>query len=55
MQEAKARRAGRRRSTGRRWRGRAPIRCAYSILEILGIDGGRVLSTSDLSQELQIP
>jgi hypothetical protein len=26
-----------------------------SILEILGIDGGRVLSPSDLSQELQIP
>ena len=26
-----------------------------SILEILGIDGGRTLSPSDLSQELQIP
>src|SRR3954452_5598430 len=26
-----------------------------SILEILGIEGGRVLSPSDLSQELQIP
>jgi predicted ArsR family transcriptional regulator len=26
-----------------------------SILEILGIDGGRVLSPSDLSRELQIP
>ncbi|HTR75531.1 MAG TPA: helix-turn-helix domain-containing protein [Solirubrobacterales bacterium] len=26
-----------------------------SILEILGIDGGRVLSPSDLSHELQIP
>ena len=26
-----------------------------SILEILGIDGGRVLSPSELSQELQIP
>jgi DNA-binding transcriptional ArsR family regulator len=30
-----------------------PIR--VSILEILGIDGGRVLSPSDLSRELQIP
>src|SRR4051812_13070438 len=30
-----------------------PLRVA--ILEILGIDGGRVLSPSDLSQELQIP
>src|ERR1700744_1316726 len=30
-----------------------PLR--ISILEILGIDGGRVLSPSDLSQELQIP
>lgn len=30
-----------------------PLR--VSILEILGIDGGRVLSPSDLSQELQIP
>jgi DNA-binding transcriptional ArsR family regulator len=26
-----------------------------SILEILGIDGGRTLSPSDLSQELQLP
>jgi predicted ArsR family transcriptional regulator len=26
-----------------------------SILEILGIDGGRILSPSDLSRELQIP
>jgi DNA-binding transcriptional ArsR family regulator len=26
-----------------------------SILEILGIDGGRILSPSDLSKELQIP
>lgn len=30
-----------------------PLR--VSILEILGIDGGRVLSPNDLSQELQIP
>jgi Helix-turn-helix domain len=30
-----------------------PLR--ISILEILGIDGGRILSPSDLSQELQIP
>jgi predicted ArsR family transcriptional regulator len=30
-----------------------PLRVA--ILEILGIDGGRVLSPSDLGQELQIP
>ena len=30
-----------------------PLR--VSILEILGIDGGRVLSPSDLSHELQIP
>jgi DNA-binding transcriptional ArsR family regulator len=30
-----------------------PLR--VSILEILGIDGGRILSPSDLSQELQIP
>ena len=30
-----------------------PLR--VSILEILGIDGGRLLSPSDLSQELQIP
>jgi DNA-binding transcriptional ArsR family regulator len=30
-----------------------PLRVA--ILEILGIDGGRVLSPSELSQELQIP
>ena len=30
-----------------------PLR--ISILEILGIDGGRVLSPSDLCQELQIP
>ncbi len=30
-----------------------PLR--VSILEILGIEGGRVLSPSDLSQELQIP
>jgi DNA-binding transcriptional ArsR family regulator len=30
-----------------------PIR--VSILEILGLDGGRVLSPSDLSLELQIP
>ena len=30
-----------------------PLR--ISILEILGIDGGRVLSPSELSQELQIP
>jgi DNA-binding transcriptional ArsR family regulator len=30
-----------------------PLR--VSILEILGIDGGRVLSPSDLCQELQIP
>src|ERR687898_2476555 len=30
-----------------------PLRA--SILEILGIDGGRVLSPSDLSRELQIP
>lgn len=30
-----------------------PLR--ISILEILGIDGGRVLSPSDLSHELQIP
>lgn len=30
-----------------------PLR--VSILEILGIDGGRILSPSDLSKELQIP
>jgi DNA-binding transcriptional ArsR family regulator len=30
-----------------------PLR--VSILEILGIDGGRVLSPSDLGRELQIP
>ncbi len=30
-----------------------PLR--ISILEILGMDGGRILSPSDLSQELQIP
>lgn len=30
-----------------------PLR--VSILEILGIDGGRVLSPSELSRELQIP
>jgi DNA-binding transcriptional ArsR family regulator len=30
-----------------------PLR--VSILEILGLDGGRVLSPSDLSRELQIP
>ena len=30
-----------------------PLR--VSILEILGMDGGRTLSPSDLSQELQIP
>lgn len=30
-----------------------PLR--VSILEILGIDGGRVLSPSELSKELQIP
>src|SRR6478735_215578 len=30
-----------------------PLR--VSILEILGLDGGRVLSPSDLCQELQIP
>jgi DNA-binding transcriptional ArsR family regulator len=30
-----------------------PLR--VSILELLGIDGGRVLSPSDLSRELQIP
>ncbi|HET8565869.1 MAG TPA: helix-turn-helix domain-containing protein [Solirubrobacterales bacterium] len=30
-----------------------PLR--VSILEILGIDGGRTLSPSDLSHELQIP
>ena len=30
-----------------------PLR--VSILEILGIDGGRTLSPSELSQELQIP
>lgn len=30
-----------------------PLR--VSILEILGIDGGRTLSPSDLSRELQIP
>jgi predicted ArsR family transcriptional regulator len=30
-----------------------PLR--ISILEILGMDGGRTLSPSDLSQELQIP
>jgi predicted transcriptional regulator len=30
-----------------------PLR--VSILEILGMDGGRVLSPSELSQELQIP
>jgi DNA-binding transcriptional ArsR family regulator len=30
-----------------------PLR--ISILEILGLDGGRVLSPSDLCQELQIP
>jgi DNA-binding transcriptional ArsR family regulator len=30
-----------------------PLR--VSVLEILGLDGGRVLSPSDLSQELQIP
>jgi predicted ArsR family transcriptional regulator len=30
-----------------------PLRVA--VLEILGIDGGRTLSPSDLSQELQIP
>ena len=30
-----------------------PLR--ISVLEILGLDGGRILSPSDLSQELQIP
>ena len=30
-----------------------PLR--VSILEILGLDGGRILSPSDLSRELQIP
>ncbi len=30
-----------------------PLR--VSILEVLGIDGGRTLSPSDLGQELQIP
>ncbi|HEX5929754.1 MAG TPA: helix-turn-helix domain-containing protein [Solirubrobacterales bacterium] len=30
-----------------------PLR--ISVLEILGLDGGRTLSPSDLSQELQIP
>lgn len=30
-----------------------PLR--VSILEILGLDGGRILSPSDLSKELQIP
>jgi DNA-binding transcriptional ArsR family regulator len=30
-----------------------PLR--ISIMEILGMDGGRTLSPSDLSQELQIP
>ncbi len=30
-----------------------PLR--ISIMEILGLDGGRTLSPSDLSQELQIP
>lgn len=30
-----------------------PLR--VSILEILGLDGGRILSPNDLSQELQIP
>ncbi len=30
-----------------------PLR--VSILEILGMDGGRILSPSELSQELQIP
>jgi DNA-binding transcriptional ArsR family regulator len=30
-----------------------PLR--ISVLEILGLDGGRVLSPSELSQELQIP
>jgi DNA-binding transcriptional ArsR family regulator len=30
-----------------------PLR--VSVLEILGMDGGRTLSPSDLSQELQIP
>jgi DNA-binding transcriptional ArsR family regulator len=30
-----------------------PLR--VSVLEILGIEGGRVLSPSDLSRELQIP
>ncbi|MBK5219478.1 MAG: helix-turn-helix transcriptional regulator, partial [Thermoleophilia bacterium] len=30
-----------------------PLR--VSILEILGLDGGRILSPSELSQELQIP
>ncbi|HET9677419.1 MAG TPA: helix-turn-helix domain-containing protein [Solirubrobacterales bacterium] len=30
-----------------------PLR--VSVLEILGLDGGRVLSPSDLSRELQIP
>lgn len=30
-----------------------PLR--ISILEVLGIDGGRTLSPSELSQELQIP
>ncbi len=30
-----------------------PLR--VSILEVLGMDGGRVLSPSELSQELQIP
>jgi Helix-turn-helix domain len=30
-----------------------PLR--VSILEILGMDGGRILSPNDLSQELQIP
>jgi DNA-binding transcriptional ArsR family regulator len=30
-----------------------PLR--ISILEILGLDGGRILSPSDLCQELQIP
>lgn len=30
-----------------------PLR--VSILEILGLDGGRILSPSDLSKELQVP
>ncbi|HVO55738.1 MAG TPA: helix-turn-helix domain-containing protein [Solirubrobacterales bacterium] len=49
---------GRRRSLPVNWEQLAratahPLR--VSILEILGIDGGRTMSPSDLSRELQIP